>query len=127
MQYLRELFWLSAHFNFRITAKHILEYKNTVDDAISHLHDVVHLFRACSFILPWHIWDPFYLQNCFLLWHMHYPSYIFLLYRYFGTISGKGVFSLFYIQHEFSLINTTFTWDWGIISLICCYVTAVLK
>ena len=65
MSYLRELFWLSAVYNFRITAKFILGHENPVADAISRMHDAKYLFRA--FILTWHRHNLFYLQNCFLL------------------------------------------------------------
>ena len=70
MSSLRELFWLSAVYNFRITAKFIPGHENPVADAISRMHDTKYLFRACNFIVSWHRHNPSYLQNCFLLLHM---------------------------------------------------------
>ncbi|XP_078368365.1 uncharacterized protein LOC144652227 [Oculina patagonica] len=48
MQWLRSIFWLSATFNFRITARYIPSKANTMADAISRLHDPAfcHAFRA---------------------------------------------------------------------------------
>lgn len=42
MHWLRELFWLSATYNFRITARYIHTASNTMADAIRHLHDPVY-------------------------------------------------------------------------------------
>ena len=39
MRSLRELFWLSAVYNFRITAKFIPGHENPAVDAISRMHD----------------------------------------------------------------------------------------
>ena len=44
MAELRALFWLSATFNFRITAQHFKSTLNTVADAISRLHNPTHVF-----------------------------------------------------------------------------------
>ena len=85
MKFLRELFWLSAFFNFRITAKFIPGHKNLIADAISHLHKAKFLFHACNYILEGH--NHLYLQNCLLLLHMPYTSYLFLLHRYTGSFS----------------------------------------
>jgi len=38
MGYLRQLFWLSAEYNFRFTASYILGKQNLIADAVSHLH-----------------------------------------------------------------------------------------
>ena len=48
MQWLRSIFWLSATFNFRITARYIPSKANTMADAISRLHDPAfcHAFSA---------------------------------------------------------------------------------
>ena len=49
MGFLRELFWLSAIFNFRITAMHIPGISNPIADSISRLHDPLYLIKACKF------------------------------------------------------------------------------
>ena len=43
MQALRCLFWLSAVYNFHITAKYIPGQQNVVADAVSQLHSLHHL------------------------------------------------------------------------------------
>ena len=43
MQALRRLFWLSAVYNFQITAKYIPGQQNGVADAVSRLHSLHHL------------------------------------------------------------------------------------
>ncbi|KAL9975581.1 hypothetical protein ACROYT_G012757 [Oculina patagonica] len=42
MQWLRKIFWLSATYNFRVTARYIPTASNTIADAISRLHDPTH-------------------------------------------------------------------------------------
>ncbi|XP_022808832.1 uncharacterized protein LOC111345815 [Stylophora pistillata] len=42
MQWLRELFWLSAKYNFRVTSRYIPTVAKTLADAISRLHDPAH-------------------------------------------------------------------------------------
>ena len=39
MHYIRQLFWLSAIYNFRLIAKHIPGKNNVLADAVSRLHD----------------------------------------------------------------------------------------
>lgn len=45
MSALRETFWLSAHFNFHLTARHIPGKQNTMADKISRLHEQTHRAR----------------------------------------------------------------------------------
>ena len=42
MQWLRQLFWLSATYNFHVTSRYIPTVANTLADAISRIHDPVH-------------------------------------------------------------------------------------
>ena len=42
MQWLRQLFWLSATYNFRVTSRYIPTVANTLTDAISRIHEPVH-------------------------------------------------------------------------------------
>ena len=42
MQWLRQLFWLSATCNFRVTSRYIPTVANTLADAISCIHDPAH-------------------------------------------------------------------------------------
>ena len=46
MSYLRRLFWLSAIFNFLITARYIPGHDNLIADAISRLHDPYYVCLA---------------------------------------------------------------------------------
>ena len=48
MCWLREIFWLSALNNFRLTARYISTSENTVADALSRLHDPSHCNRFLS-------------------------------------------------------------------------------
>ena len=47
--FLRELFWLSANFNFHITVMHIPGISNPVADAISWVHESKFLLKFCKF------------------------------------------------------------------------------
>ena len=42
MQWLSQLFWLSATHNFRLTSRYIPNVANTLADTISRIHDPVH-------------------------------------------------------------------------------------
>ena len=70
MGFLRELFWLSAIYNFRITAKHIPGQKNVVADAISRLHESYYLDRFCCLLLPWYNFNACAIFEMPLLLHM---------------------------------------------------------
>ena len=80
MGFLRELFWLSAIFNFRITAMHIPGISNPIADSISRLHDPIYLIKACKFLMPYYRNSIAYLLNCPLLLHMSVNSCSFLFF-----------------------------------------------
>ena len=50
MKWLRKIFWLSATYNFRVTARYIPSKANTVADAISRLHDPRHCDALSNFL-----------------------------------------------------------------------------
>ena len=52
MACLRELFWLSAQFNFHITARHLPGIVNTLADTISRLHEPTKFVQIQPFIIP---------------------------------------------------------------------------
>ena len=51
MSFLRDFFWLSATFNFRITAKYIPGVNNHIPDAISRLHEADKLLFFFRFLV----------------------------------------------------------------------------
>ena len=81
MHYLRELFWLSAIYNFRITASHI----PGIENAISRLHEPEFLFKACKYFAHLSHGNVFFLSHP-LVCHMSVLSYYFLLFRYWGPL-----------------------------------------
>ena len=85
MHYLRELFWLSAIYNFGITASHIPGIENAIADAISRLHDSEFLFKACKYFAHLSHGNVFFLSHP-LVCHMSVLSYYFLLFRYWGPL-----------------------------------------
>ena len=90
MGFLRELFWLSAIYNFRITAKHIPGLKNVIADAISRLHESYYLDRFCRLLLPWYNFNAHAIFEMPLLLHMPYYSFIFLFSRFFAPLFKRG-------------------------------------
>ena len=52
MACLRGLFWLSAQFNFHITARFIPGVSNTVADDISRVHEPGRLSKLCPYVYP---------------------------------------------------------------------------
>ena len=54
MAALRELFWLSVHYNFRIRAIHIPGVINQMADAISRLHEPGQILYLRSLLKQWH-------------------------------------------------------------------------
>ena len=73
MSCLRTLFWLSAKFNFHITAKHIRGLSNTVADDISRAHEPDRLLKFAP-----------YINSSPLCFHMSEASFSFL----FGRCQG---------------------------------------
>jgi len=53
MPELRHLFWLSAAYNFRITARYVRGCLNTIADSISRLHDPAHIRRFQTLFSAW--------------------------------------------------------------------------
>ena len=109
MSFLRELFWLSALYNFRITAVYIPGHMNYIADATSRLHQASYLLKI------------FYLFH--LLFNMSVYSCSFLLFRYFGFYFPKDLQDevFYYRSHTFSE-NTKRTYE----SHIDSYVTFCL-
>ena len=73
MSCFRKLFWLSAKFNFHLTARHIPGLVNTVADDISRAHEPGRLSRILPFVYP----SP-------LCLHMTQASFTFLFARCIG-------------------------------------------
>lgn len=89
MAELRDLFWLSAAYNFHISATYIEGLRNTVADAISRLHDPHHLSRFHAFLtesLPQGLVDNSPLSN-----HMSADSYNFVFSRCTGYPTRHAV------------------------------------
>ena len=84
MRYLREIFWLSAVYNFRITAKYLPGCMNYIVDAISYMHEPYCLFKTLGYFLPFYCGYYTLLFDC-PLFYMSILSCGFLHYRYFGT------------------------------------------
>lgn len=80
MFYLRQLFWLSARYNFRLQVVHLPGKLNTTADHISRLDQRNHFLEFLTFLhggfLPVHSPIP-------ALEHMPYKSYAFLLGKFF--------------------------------------------
>lgn len=55
MSALRNLFWLSAQYNFHITSKYICGVSNTVADAASRIHEPNKLALLLSYTIPSHL------------------------------------------------------------------------
>ena len=75
MTYLRLLFWLSASFNFRITAKYLPGKDNCVADCISRLHEPQMMLRWAQWLLHSSIQSPI----MHLLHNMSYSTYCLLI------------------------------------------------
>ena len=81
MQALRCLFWLSAVYNFRITAKYIPGQQNGVADAVSRLHSLHHLLYFWQALIA--VYGPSTgVATDLLVNHMPYQSSFFLFCRY---------------------------------------------
>ena len=103
MGFLRELFWLSAIFNFRITVMHIPGISNPIADSISRLHDPLYLIKACKFLMPYYRNSIAYLLNCPLLLPLSVISCSFLFFRYWGRLLGQLQYEVFqYRFHTFA-------------------------
>lgn len=79
MQELRELFWLSAMYNFHITAIYLEGFRNTTADAISRLHERGHLLVFYSFLQA--RFAPGVVDNTVLTDHMSPYSRYLIFFR----------------------------------------------
>ena len=79
MQFLRQLFWLSATFNFRIKAFHVPGRENILADDISRIHDADHLH---SFLDQLQCYVPFPVTLIPAMNHMSLPCYFYLIGKY---------------------------------------------
>ena len=80
MPYLRHLFWLSATYNFQITAKYIPGLENATADAVSRMHEPAKLFEFANFLCRTSFCAS--VNNVALLHHMAPNSALFLSLRY---------------------------------------------
>ncbi|CAG2187341.1 unnamed protein product [Mytilus edulis] len=78
MSFLRELFWLSATYNFHIIAKHVPGKENVLADHISRLHDLTY----CENFLRFYVQPPLFVRD--LVKHMSSNALRFLLFRLTG-------------------------------------------
>lgn len=88
MQELRSLFWLSALYNFHITAVYVEGAKNTIADAISRLHERKRLLGFYRFICD--ASSPALANGIPLAAHMSVKGQFFLSCRSTGTYSGDA-------------------------------------
>ena len=70
MPYLRYMFWLSAVYNFRLTAMHVPGEDNVLADTISRLHEPYSKHYLSSLLVA----TP-------LAWHMSYNAFVYILDR----------------------------------------------
>ena len=75
MEYLRHIFWLSAVFNFRLKAVHVMGENNVLADRISRLHEP----EARQYLNILLALSP-------LSWHMSYNGFLYILDR--SWVSG---------------------------------------
>ena len=88
MDELRDLFWLSALYNFHISGVYIEGSRNTLADVISRLHERQHLlyfYSALSTQMPYLPVD-----NISLADHMSVHSSLFLFFRCARSPSGSA-------------------------------------
>ena len=89
MTELRQLFWLSALFNFRITAQYIKGKHNTVADAISRLHESpYHIHILDSVLLRFFL--PQLARILLLSQHMSLTRANCLIHRYAQPCTGSA-------------------------------------
>ena len=104
MYYLRRLFWLSAIFNFHITAKYIEGENNVIADTISHLHSLAYFYRALSYICRYK--DIISILGSSLLCNMPFNSALFLSIRFHGLLHWKKNWHLKFLSLDLSpLLN----------------------
>ncbi len=90
MEWLRDLFWLSAIYNFRITASYIPGVDNVFADSLSRLHTADFLLKF--YVLLCAIYPPFVVLRSSLSDHMSYNSSVFLLSRFCSSTVVQGAY-----------------------------------
>ena len=70
MPYLRYMFWLSAVYNFRLTAMHVPGEDNVLADKMSRLHEPYSKHYLSELLVA----TP-------LAWHMSYNAFVYILHR----------------------------------------------
>ena len=86
MSWLRGLFWLSATYNFRITATYIPGVDNQCADRISRMHSSSALLELCSFLCV--DYSPHMVSRELLVNHMSPTSAMFLVSRFGSGLQG---------------------------------------
>eukprot|EP00112_Aurelia_sp_Birch-Aquarium-sp1_P001293 Seg1135.2 transcript_id=Seg1135.2/GoldUCD/mRNA.D3Y31 product="hypothetical protein" protein_id=Seg1135.2/GoldUCD/D3Y31 len=80
MAWLRDLLWLSAIYNFRITAAYIPGIQNICADSVSRMHTTASLLIFYSLLC--NMYPPVVVLSSSLMDHMSYNSSVFLLSRF---------------------------------------------
>jgi len=91
MYELRKLFWLSAHFNFHISAVYVPGEQNTLADSISRLHDPKHLLTFYSLLTQ--LFPQEIVTQTALLHYISAKSLQFLSFRCAGPNTGQAITS----------------------------------
>lgn len=85
MSFLRELFWLSATYNFHLVARHIPGHLNTKSDRVSRLHELKH----CESFFRFNVQQPVFVQD--LTAHMSANTVRFVIFRLTGNQGSDQV------------------------------------
>ena len=88
MDTLRHLFWLSAFFNFKLTARHIPGQCNIIAGAISRKHEfkyLMYFYRILQRLYP-----PSFLHDMPLCRPMPLLSFLFLSFWFQGNLISKS-------------------------------------
>ena len=87
MVWLRDLFWLSAIYNFCITAVYIKGSHNIIADSLSRMHDRISLLKL--YLLLYSSCPPSNILNDSLVSHMSLISSVFLSHRFISGFSRQ--------------------------------------
>ncbi len=79
MPYIRELFWLSAIYNFSLTAVHIAGSSNVMADTISRLHEQSQLPYLLFLLREWAVAHVCMYEMFWFSLHMSRSTFMFLL------------------------------------------------
>ncbi len=88
MEWLRDLFWLSAIYNFRITAAYIPGIDNVYADSLSCMHTPYCLLKLYGLLCTMYL--PLVVLSSSLMDHMSYNSSVFLLSRFCSSTVVQG-------------------------------------